>query len=198
MSRPECKIDGCSRPSAGRGWCQMHWARWRKHGDPNIVLPKSRPRKYPPVCSIEGCEQPHHAHGYCSSHATRFAKWGDPLAPPRKPTGRPPEAGIPGYDAAHKRISRSLGPAAQFMCAECGRQADEWSYDGGDPHELRTDPSIRSEHQGLSYSLNPQFYSPRCRPCHRRRDESLNRPRDEAGRFAATAGITTTEEGAVA
>ena len=163
----------------------MHWTRWRKHGDPSIVLPKLRRRKYPPVCSIDGCDEPHHAHGYCAAHATRFVRWGDPLAPPRTPTGRPPEGGIPGYDAAHKRIARGLGPASQFLCVECGSDAHEWSYDGGDPDELHTDPSIRGEHPGLAYSLNPQFYSPRCRSCHRHRDESLARPRDEAGRFAS-------------
>ena len=25
----------------GRGLCSMHWQRWRRHGDPNIVLPPS-------------------------------------------------------------------------------------------------------------------------------------------------------------
>ncbi len=183
MSRPACKIEGCDNQSAGRGWCHKHWLRWRKHGDPNVVLPKRRPRKYPPVCSVDGCEGKHHAHGYCSRHATRFTKLGDPLAPPRKPTGRPPVDGVPGYDAAHKRISRALGPASRFVCVQCSEPAHEWSYDGGDPDELTTSDSPRDEHPGLAYSLNPDYYSPRCRPCHHRRDLSLVRPRDAAGRF---------------
>lgn len=32
-----CAIDGCDRPgSRARGWCSMHWQRWRKHGDPEM------------------------------------------------------------------------------------------------------------------------------------------------------------------
>lgn len=30
-----CTIDGCGkRATGGRGWCPMHWKRWRVHGDP--------------------------------------------------------------------------------------------------------------------------------------------------------------------
>lgn len=37
MSRP-CAIEGCVRPYFGRGWCNMHYARWRRHGGPSIKL----------------------------------------------------------------------------------------------------------------------------------------------------------------
>ena len=29
-----CKIDGCEKPSRNLGWCQMHYKRFRRHGDP--------------------------------------------------------------------------------------------------------------------------------------------------------------------
>lgn len=30
-----CAIDGCEKIAhGGRGWCPMHWKRWRVHGDP--------------------------------------------------------------------------------------------------------------------------------------------------------------------
>ena len=29
-----CSIDGCEKPSRTRGWCGMHYRRWRAHGDP--------------------------------------------------------------------------------------------------------------------------------------------------------------------
>jgi hypothetical protein len=32
--RRECKIDGCHRHAAGRGWCGTHYYHWRKYGDP--------------------------------------------------------------------------------------------------------------------------------------------------------------------
>ncbi len=29
-----CKIEGCNKKHAGRGWCYMHHRRWLRHGDP--------------------------------------------------------------------------------------------------------------------------------------------------------------------
>lgn len=30
----DCSINGCTMPSRKRGWCEMHYHRWLKHGDP--------------------------------------------------------------------------------------------------------------------------------------------------------------------
>lgn len=29
-----CSIEGCERFVEGRGWCKLHWYRWRRTGDP--------------------------------------------------------------------------------------------------------------------------------------------------------------------
>lgn len=34
MSRQGCSVEGCDRPLHGRGYCQLHFSRWRRHGDP--------------------------------------------------------------------------------------------------------------------------------------------------------------------
>lgn len=34
MAQRTCSIDDCDRPYYGRGWCNAHYARWRRHGDP--------------------------------------------------------------------------------------------------------------------------------------------------------------------
>ena len=36
----KCSIEGCERDSRARGWCPMHYMRWKAHGDPNVVLVK--------------------------------------------------------------------------------------------------------------------------------------------------------------
>lgn len=35
-----CTIEGCGLPHKGRGWCMKHYFRWKRYGDPNIVLLK--------------------------------------------------------------------------------------------------------------------------------------------------------------
>lgn len=32
-----CKIEGCDKRVAGRGWCKIHWQRWSRTGDPSKV-----------------------------------------------------------------------------------------------------------------------------------------------------------------
>lgn len=32
-----CTVPGCSRSHYGHGYCQLHYGRWRKHGDPTKV-----------------------------------------------------------------------------------------------------------------------------------------------------------------
>lgn len=29
-----CNIDGCDKPAEKRGWCNAHYKRWKRHGDP--------------------------------------------------------------------------------------------------------------------------------------------------------------------
>lgn len=79
--------------------------------------------------------------------------------------GRPRQAFV-SYKGAHERLRINRGPARNFSCLDCAEQADEWSYQGGDADELISD-------RGLPYSLNPDLYVPRCRPCHRRHDSRL-------------------------
>lgn len=34
-----CSIDGCGKVHAARGWCQMHYARWKRNGTTDRVMP---------------------------------------------------------------------------------------------------------------------------------------------------------------
>lgn len=37
--KAECSIDGCEATAHARGWCNRHYLRWKKHGDPLRVDP---------------------------------------------------------------------------------------------------------------------------------------------------------------
>lgn len=60
MGRPKryCGIDDCGRDAVGDGMCGMHWQRWRKHGDPRVVLARWRQtpeeRFWPQVDKTDG------------------------------------------------------------------------------------------------------------------------------------------------
>lgn len=42
-----CSIDGCGRPLKSLGWCQSHFMRWRRHGDPLAGrTPDGEPHRY--------------------------------------------------------------------------------------------------------------------------------------------------------
>lgn len=74
MTKPTC--EHCDEPIWARGWCSMHYQRWKKHGDPLITL-KPRDRK----CSEPGCPNRHREHGYCNTHARRMKLYGTTMDP---------------------------------------------------------------------------------------------------------------------
>lgn len=39
MSDLTCSVEGCSKPIDTWGWCELHYRRWRRTGDPIIPLP---------------------------------------------------------------------------------------------------------------------------------------------------------------
>lgn len=42
-----CSVEGCAKASEKRGWCGMHYRRWRIHGSTDTVLPRGRFGKEP-------------------------------------------------------------------------------------------------------------------------------------------------------
>lgn len=64
LTHEVCSVRDCSRPSKTRGWCVLHYSRWRRYGDPLEI-------KHRTHCSIEGCNRKHLARGLCSLHYQR-------------------------------------------------------------------------------------------------------------------------------
>lgn len=72
-----CSVEGCEKLARVRGWCQMHYSRWHRHGDPGSAE-ASKVYESREVCSIEGCGKPHVARTFCATHYRRWSLYGDP------------------------------------------------------------------------------------------------------------------------
>lgn len=170
---PACIYGGCYRVAARRSrpsFCIMHEARARKTGSPGAAGPH-RPYAGRRECRVADCTArvTYADSMLCKSHGRAHRLYGDPTVklPPGRSTGpdHPNVKDVPGYDAVHVRLKQWRGQASEFACIDdCGRQAAEWSYVGGDLSEL-TDRK-----RGIAYSLDLARYAPRCYPCHRAHD----------------------------
>ena len=76
------------------------------------------------------------------------------------------------YDGAHGRVKRERGSASAHPCVSCGRPARDWTYSHAAPSELAM---AEGREAGRPYSASPEFYDPRCRPCHLRWDAAGRR-----------------------
>lgn len=74
MSDGTCIIEGCDSKHVARGWCGMHYQRWRRHGDPLA----ERIKPDPVTCSVDGCEQTASKTKMCRMHYDRWREHGDP------------------------------------------------------------------------------------------------------------------------
>ena len=76
MAEKVCTIDGCTGRHASRGWCEMHYSRWKRWGDP-LTLKVARTSDG--LCRVDGCSSPPRGLGWCSKHYQRWRTHGDPL-----------------------------------------------------------------------------------------------------------------------
>lgn len=107
-----CQVEGCSKPVNARGWCSMHYERWRLHGD--VAW---QPRVDPPrLCSVGGCAKKHEAQGYCPAHLRRFKLYGDPLA-----LNADPQNGTPWTDDEYAFLRATTELTASQVAKHLGR-----------------------------------------------------------------------------
>lgn len=98
MGERTCSVEGCERLLYGRGWCLMHYTRWRRHGDPEAA--KRSTKDKPRSCVVDGCEKPHEAGGWCQMHYLRWRKHASTKLPTRSTT----------YERFMDKVDTSGGP----------------------------------------------------------------------------------------
>jgi hypothetical protein len=170
MHNPTCTIPGCTQPSrrrTGGAPCIAHATRIRRNGHPGSpqIAIKGQPKK---PCTVFGCAGLITANNMCDKHNQRTARTGDPtiLTGPLTGTANPAYKGDQvGYGAAHDRVRRAKGRAADYPCVTCGNPARHWAYNHQDPNEKPPTRSAGGRELG-PYSTNPDHYQPMCVPCH--------------------------------
>lgn len=55
MSNGNCSIEGCDNPSRARGWCLVHYSRWRRFGTTEKKYPTDEARFWSKVQKLDPC-----------------------------------------------------------------------------------------------------------------------------------------------
>lgn len=76
MPDRSCSVPGCGKPHYARGYCNPHYQRWKKHGDPLGAYQPNSSR----TCAVVDCERPVKHRDWCGKHYQRWRNHGDPLA----------------------------------------------------------------------------------------------------------------------
>lgn len=107
MAERICSVEGCDRPRRARGWCYLHWERWKRRGDPGCAEPLRM--RNPEVCIEADCDAKPVARGWCKDHYQRWSRHGDPNKQVYRPRGSPvPICSVDGCDRAVTGGSASL------------------------------------------------------------------------------------------
>jgi len=72
-----CLVGNCERTDLVAGYCNKHYKRFKKYGDP---LGESESRKHLEICKISECGNKSYVKGYCEKHYSRLMRYGDPLS----------------------------------------------------------------------------------------------------------------------
>lgn len=99
MPNDTCSVATCERQSFCRGWCNRHYQRWYKTGDPEGLKP-GRGKRVRTECVVEGCERTEVTNGWCGLHYQRWRRTGDPEWVKPQPEPEAVTCSVEGCDRA--------------------------------------------------------------------------------------------------
>src|SRR4051794_3310876 len=70
-----CKLDNCEREAKALGYCNGHYQRVHRHGDPQEHIPL-RPERPAAECPVPGCTDRVVAKGMCKNHYQSVKRYG--------------------------------------------------------------------------------------------------------------------------
>lgn len=79
MSNTTCEVDGCDRRRVYRLYCNGHYRRWKRNGDPGHADLRSTSSE-PSTCGFDGCGRSRRTGGLCAAHYLQKFH-GKPLKP---------------------------------------------------------------------------------------------------------------------
>ena len=155
-----CSFDGCSALACKREWCNKHYRRWLRNGDPAGVRPERMQVPEDGLCTLPDCGAPYYGQGFCKLHWQHWKRTGNALlVRPRSPRGdrnHKWRGNDVGYTAAHGRVRRARGKPSDYSCAHAdgsctGRM--EWAnLTGNYPDISDYAPMCASHHKRYDFA----------------------------------------------
>lgn len=115
MRNVTCTVEDCETPPSVRGWCNAHYLRWRRHGDPQSGGIRPQPAPADGLCTVPDCKRNYLARGYCQFHYGRWRKHGNPLKGGPKPTAPVVRGSMCTVDGCGKESHRTTYCYAHYM-----------------------------------------------------------------------------------
>lgn len=132
MANRICSIEGCEKASAKRGWCSMHYQRWRVHGSTSDDVVSHTWTKVGSPCAVCGGEVPAGIgrRKHCSEACKSVEVWhrGKGNRDPRVNPNRPETAVciLCGESfALGRRTDGRLQRTDTKWCRDCGRTSPD-------------------------------------------------------------------------
>jgi hypothetical protein len=164
-----CSVQECDADARTRGWCEKHYTKFKRYGDPLWTAPSRKPnllgQRFGLLTVVADAGDSRSWHCACDCGGMTVARTWNLRNGVHASCGAGAHrhSELVGYVSAHKRVRAARGLARNHSCVDCGRPARHWSYDN-------TDPDALYESGRGHYSLDPSRYEPRCPSCHKHFD----------------------------